>query len=183
MAPRELALQVDTWIAPWYTMQHDPEDGYPAYNKPGAVVDWMQGTTPEEEYILVIDSDMVLRWAEWSCSEWSWAQQQTLASAGREAGGKWQQNRQGREGRTSRDGRAKAHADAETLHCPCRRPFLVEDMQPSKGWAIGAMYTYMIGVNNELAVRHVPEIAPRNDTLAGPEGRRGDQVRESKCLT
>ena len=32
------------------------------------------------------------------------------------------------------------------------------------------------GVNNELAMRHVPEVAPRNDTLAGPQGRRGDQV-------
>ena len=33
------------------------------------------------------------------------------------------------------------------------------------------------GVNNELALRHVPEVEPRTDTRAGPEGRRGDQVR------
>ncbi|GIL46677.1 hypothetical protein Vafri_3606 [Volvox africanus] len=57
-----------------------------------------------------------------------------------------------------------------------RRPFFVEDMQPKKGLAIGARYTYMIGVANELAVRHIPHVAPRNDTLAGPYGRRADQV-------
>lgn len=34
----------------------------------------------------------------------------------------------------------------------------------------------MIGVANDLAMRHVPEVKPRNDTLAGPFGRRGDQV-------
>lgn len=43
--------------------------------------------------------------------------------------------------------------------------------------AVSADYTYMIGVNNELATRHIPEIPPYNDTLAGPAGRRGDQVR------
>lgn len=34
----------------------------------------------------------------------------------------------------------------------------------------------MQGVANDLALRHVPEVAPRNDTLAGPAGRRGDVV-------
>ena len=37
-----------------------------------------------------------------------------------------------------------------------RRPFLVEVMTPKLGLAVGARYTYMIGVNNELALRHVP---------------------------
>mgnify|MGYP001811253738 CR=1 FL=1 len=32
------------------------------------------------------------------------------------------------------------------------------------------------GVHNDLALRHVPEMPPRNDTLAGPVGRRGDVV-------
>jgi hypothetical protein len=32
------------------------------------------------------------------------------------------------------------------------------------------------GVNNALALKHVPEVPPREDTLAGPKGRRGDQV-------
>ena len=35
----------------------------------------------------------------------------------------------------------------------------------------------MDGVANDLALRHIPEIAPLNDTKAGPSGRRGDQVR------
>ena len=29
---------------------------------------------------------------------------------------------------------------------------------------------------NELAMRHVPQVKPREDNLAGPPGRRGDQV-------
>ena len=37
-------------------------------------------------------------------------------------------------------------------------------------------YWYMDGVANDLALRHIPEVPPRNDTLAGPYGRRGDQV-------
>ena len=32
------------------------------------------------------------------------------------------------------------------------------------------------GVNNALALKHVPEVPPREDELAGPKGRRGDQV-------
>lgn len=32
------------------------------------------------------------------------------------------------------------------------------------------------GVSNELALRHVPEVDPRWDDVAGPPGRRGDQV-------
>lgn len=41
---------------------------------------------------------------------------------------------------------------------------------------LACRYSYMIGVANDLAMRHVPEVKPRNDTLAGPFGRRGDQV-------
>lgn len=115
--PQELLHEVDTHIAPSYTVHPVTHDSYAAYNKPEAVIDWLQHVTPEEEYILVLDSDMILR-----------------------------------------------------------RPFLVEQMHPSPGMAVGAKYTYMIGVNNELAMRHVPEVQPRNDTLAGPYGRRGDQV-------
>eukprot|EP00983_Pelagomonas_calceolata_P080398 1155125-Pelagomonas_calceolata.AAC.5 len=40
----------------------------------------------------------------------------------------------------------------------------------------------MIGVNNELAERHVKDIPPRNDTLAGPYGRRADQVTDARLL-
>ena len=44
------------------------------------------------------------------------------------------------------------------------------------GTAISAYYGYLKGVDNALALKHVPEVPPRNDTLAGPYGRRGDQV-------
>jgi hypothetical protein len=121
--PTELLDEVETWIAPSFTIHPVTQDNYAAYNKPEAVIDWLANNTPEEEYVLVLDSDMILR-----------------------------------------------------------RPFLVEEMHPSPGWAIGARYTYMIGVNNELAMRHVPEIEPRHDTLAGPDGRRGDQVRACMCV-
>ena len=115
--PKELLNAVDTWVAPSMTVNPHNGDHYAAYNKPEAVIDWLDHNTPEEEYVLVLDSDMVLR-----------------------------------------------------------RPFFVEVMGPKLGWAVGARYTYMIGVNNELALRHIPEVAPRNDTLAGPYGRRADQV-------
>lgn len=115
--PVQILKEVDTHIAPSYTIHPVTGDNYAPYNKPEAVIDWLQHVTPEEQYILVLDSDMILR-----------------------------------------------------------RPFLVEVMKPKPGLAVGARYTYMIGVDNELALRHIPEIAPRNDTLAGPLGRRGDQV-------
>ncbi len=41
---------------------------------------------------------------------------------------------------------------------------------------MSAYFGYLKGVKNELALKHVPYVEPRNDTLAGPEGRRGDQV-------
>jgi len=37
----------------------------------------------------------------------------------------------------------------------------------------------MKGVANELAERHIKDVPPRNDTLAGPYGRKADQVRLS----
>ena len=88
---------METHIAPSFTLHPVTKDNYAAYNKPEAVIDWLQHVTPAEEYVLVLDSDMILR-----------------------------------------------------------RPFLVEVMTPKPGMAVGARYTYMIGVNNELALRHVP---------------------------
>ena len=32
------------------------------------------------------------------------------------------------------------------------------------------------GVNNDLALKYIPTVEPRDDTLAGPKGRRADQV-------
>ncbi|GBF96079.1 peptidyl serine alpha-galactosyltransferase [Raphidocelis subcapitata] len=63
--------------------------------------------------------------------------------------------------------------DADML---LRRPFLPEHFNLSKGWAVAGHYDYMKGVTNDLALRHIPQIPPRNDTLAGPAGRRGDVV-------
>ena len=57
-----------------------------------------------------------------------------------------------------------------------RQPFDPVALGAGPGWAISAFFTYMKGVSNELAMRHVPQVIPRNDTLAGQPGRRGDQV-------
>lgn len=47
------------------------------------------------------------------------------------------------------------------------------------GKAISADYTYMIGCTNDLAVRHIPDIPLRKDTLAGPYDRHCDMVRDT----
>lgn len=44
------------------------------------------------------------------------------------------------------------------------------------GWAVSGFYGYLKGVKNELADKFLPNISPRNDSLAGPEGRKSDQV-------
>lgn len=81
-------------------------------------VDWRwQETDPEEEFILVIDADMIMR-----------------------------------------------------------TPFNPVTLGAKPGTAISAFFGYMKGVSNELALKHVPQVVPRNDSLAGPPGRRGDQV-------
>ena len=56
----------------------------------------------------------------------------------------------------------------------------LEHMAP--GWAVSGFYGYLKGVSNELALRHVADIEPRRDTLAGPLGRRGDQARLDRAL-
>ena len=57
-----------------------------------------------------------------------------------------------------------------------RAPFIPAQMAVSRGWAVSAYFGYLKGVSNALALKHVPHVAPRNDTLAGPVGRRGDQA-------
>ncbi|BDA42986.1 Peptidyl serine alpha-galactosyltransferase [Coccomyxa sp. Obi] len=110
---------VPTHVVPSLTIDPNKEhnDHYSAYNKPGAVLFWLQDVEPEEDYILVIDADMIFR-----------------------------------------------------------SPFIPEQMGVSPGWAVSAYFGYLKGVSNELALKHVPYVVPRNDTLAGPRGRRGDQV-------
>ena len=88
---------VKTHIAPSFTIHPRTGDFYAAYNKPQAIVDWLEHITPTENWIIVVDSDVILR-----------------------------------------------------------RPLVPYDWNISKGWAASASYDYMIGVNNELADRHIP---------------------------
>jgi len=106
-----------THVAPSYTHHPRTGDVYSAYNKPVAVIDWLARNDVKEDYVLIIDADMIMR-----------------------------------------------------------EPFLPDESGAKPGLAVSAYFGYMKGVNNKLAMKHVPEVLPRNDTLAGPYGRRGDQV-------
>ena len=37
------------------------EVGYPSYNKPASVMFWLEAVEPEEEFIALLDTDMLLR--------------------------------------------------------------------------------------------------------------------------
>lgn len=104
-----------THVTPSFTIHPRTGDVYAAYNKPIAVIDWLARNNVEEDYVLVIDADMIMM-----------------------------------------------------------QPFTAETVGAHLGWAVAAYFPYMKGVNNGLALKHVPEVVPRNDTLAGPVGRRGD---------
>jgi hypothetical protein len=110
---------VTTHIAPSYSTHPRTGDRYVAYNKPSAVGDWLKHFTPEEEWILILEADMLLR-----------------------------------------------HAVALDGYPHLKGP----------GYAVGARYEQLVGVKNQLAERHLADVAPRNDWLAGPPGRRADQV-------
>ncbi len=123
-------------------------------NKPVAVQDWMSKTNPQEDYILILDADMIML--------------------------------------KPFDPVKMGVAPGED--CPteiCSISQLPKAYPPSSskgnggyesmwwkiaGWAVSAFYGYLQGVSNDLALKHVPHVLPRNDTLAGPLGRRGDQV-------
>ncbi|GAB4816143.1 hypothetical protein N2152v2_003189 [Parachlorella kessleri] len=107
---------VPTHIAPSFTKHPRTGDIYSAYNKPVAVIDWLAKTAVPEEYILVLDADMIMR-----------------------------------------------------------EPFLPEQLGARPGRAVSAYYGYLKGVDNKLALKHVPEVVPRNDTDAGAGGRAGEQ--------
>eukprot|EP00775_Hariotina_reticulata_P011815 gene11815-11959_t len=108
---------VQTHMAPQFVYNEELDDWYAPYNKPAAVVDFFKHNDPKEEYVAVLDSDMLLR-----------------------------------------------------------KPFDPKQLNVTRGWALAADYNYLKGVDNDLAMRHVPYLAPRNDTLAGAVGRRGDRV-------
>lgn len=121
---RAMLTVMPTYTAASFTVNTIINDTYPAYNKPGAVLDWIGHVYPEEEWILLLDSDMLLR-----------------------------------------------------------RPFYLHDFNLTRGWAVSHMYHYLQGVDNELAERHIPEIMPRQDRLAGPLGRRSDKVSSCEFVT
>ncbi|KAK9863378.1 hypothetical protein WJX84_005251 [Apatococcus fuscideae] len=108
---------VATHVAPSLTIDSKMNDVYSAYNKPGAVLHWLETTDVKEDYILVIDADMIMR-----------------------------------------------------------EPFIPEDVGVGPGWGLSAYFSYLKGVSNELAMKYVSWVPPRNDTYAGPVGRRGDMV-------
>lgn len=108
---------VTTHVAPSYSTHPRTGDRYPAYNKPVAVIDWLAKNDILEEFILIIDADMIMR-----------------------------------------------------------RKIIPEEHGAKRGLAVSAFFGYMIGVANELAEKHIPEVLPREDSLAGPVGRKGDQV-------
>ncbi|CAL8464472.1 g4007 [Coccomyxa elongata] len=106
-----------THVAPSWTKHPRTGDLYSGINKPVAVQDWMTKKKPQEDYILILDADMIML-----------------------------------------------------------KPFDPIKMGVAPGWAVSAFYGYLQGVGNDLALKHVPHVLPRIDTLAGPLGRRGDQV-------
>lgn len=52
---------VNTHVAPSYTRHPRTGDVYPAYNKPVAVIDFLARTDVKEDYVLIIDADMIMR--------------------------------------------------------------------------------------------------------------------------
>ncbi|KAL4441065.1 hypothetical protein ABPG77_010496 [Micractinium sp. CCAP 211/92] len=116
-ADRAYIHEVPTHWAPSYSHHPRTGDWYTGINKPVAMADWLAKTEVQEDYVLLIDADMIMR-----------------------------------------------------------LPVLPHELGAAPGTAVSGFFGYMIGVNNELALRHVPEVEPRWDEVAGPPGRRGDQV-------
>lgn len=52
---------VPTHVAPSYTVHPRTGDVYSAYNKPVAVIDWLAKNDIKEDYVLIIDADMIMR--------------------------------------------------------------------------------------------------------------------------
>ena len=125
-------------------------------------MDWLQKVQPQEEYILILDADMIMLkpfdpvkmgvLPGLPCTAWLYMHTAAAGFAGAPeiCQSTWLQCR---------------YKNAPKLGCAL-----------DAGWGVSAFYGYLQGVNNELALKHVPHVAPRNDSLAGPVGRRGDQV-------
>ncbi len=148
------------------------------------MVDWLQHVDPKEEWILVLDSDMYLRkpfYPQFFNATPGWcisadytymigAQAPTWDGASRP--------------RPARCPLGYVRHLVGRCRCNTVTPSSVNGKGGLAGVRDGLALPFVTsscaypppGVNNELAVRHIPEIGPRNDTLAGPYGRRGDQV-------
>ena len=50
-----------TYVHPNYAKHPKTGDNYPAYNKPFSVLHWLRHAEPEEDYIVFLDPDMVIR--------------------------------------------------------------------------------------------------------------------------
>jgi hypothetical protein len=50
-----------THVAPSWRVNPHNGDHYSAYNKPLAVIDWLTHSPPEEEWLVILDADMILR--------------------------------------------------------------------------------------------------------------------------
>jgi peptidyl serine alpha-galactosyltransferase len=119
-----------THVAKSMAINPHSQDHYNAYNKPYAVIDFLTRAPPEEDWLILLDSDMLLR-LPFICG-----------------------------------GTSFQHNESHALEMDCVR-----------GHPIAAFYGYLKGVSNDLAVRHIPDVPPRNDTNGGqPFGRRSDQV-------
>ena len=57
-----------------------------------------------------------------------------------------------------------------------REPITPSAVGAKRGAPVAAFYGYMKGVANELAETMIPEVPPVYDTVAGPSGRKADQV-------
>ncbi|KAK9918872.1 hypothetical protein WJX75_007695 [Coccomyxa subellipsoidea] len=52
---------VKTYVAPSFAKDSEHDDSYPPYNKPGAITHWLRFSEPEEPFILIMDSDIIMR--------------------------------------------------------------------------------------------------------------------------
>lgn len=168
---------------PTWQVAHNAElnDWYAAYNKPVAVQDFLANYkgTMKEEYLLLLDADMLLRHPflpeEFNISrgmamaaEYNYMKVRgccCLMPAGRAA---WLEQTGGAQG-FSREARARRALSSSARLGRARAPVLSAHAPPLP-------LACRQGNYNGMALRHVPEIAPRNDSLAGPRGRRGDVV-------
>lgn len=64
----QLLNLMHTHVAKSFTYDEKTNDHYAAFNKPGALYDWLGHVTPEENWILVMDSGNTRLHADWICS-------------------------------------------------------------------------------------------------------------------